>query len=103
WVSTDGGGVSRIVDGKVVDGPHVPRLRNSAAWPIIEDREGTLWIGTYADGLYRVKDGESRRFGMADGLPSDSIWALLEDRDGVLWIGSAGGLSRFREGRFEHV
>ncbi len=103
WVSTDGGGVSRIVDGRVVDTPGLAALRNSAAWPIVEDREGTLWVGTYADGLYRVKDGQTTRLGMADGLLSESIWALLEDRDGVLWVGTAAGLSRLRQGRFEHV
>jgi len=70
-VSTDGGGVTRVVGGRVVPGPDVPRLRAGVAWPVVEDREGTLWVGTYADGLFRIRDGAATHYGMADGLPSD--------------------------------
>ncbi|PYS76949.1 MAG: hypothetical protein DMF66_11925, partial [Acidobacteria bacterium] len=34
-------------------------------------------------------------------MPNDRVNSLRADKEGGLWVGTAGGLSRYREGRFE--
>ena len=65
------------------------------------DREGSLWVGTQ-DGA-AAYDGHSwKRVDLPDPERSNFVRSMLEARDGSLWFGrQAGGLSRFRNGRWE--
>ncbi len=65
-------------------------LPSSAAYAVVQDRQGYLWIGT-ADGLARF-DGahfEVYRHDPRDpaSLASNDAAAVLVDRDGQLWVG----------------
>ena len=91
------GGVSQVVDGKMLpfrlpDSPNVPDTTS-----MLRDRDGGLWIGTASHGLLHVHDGRTDRFTRSDGLSGDSIWALFEDREGNIWVATNDGLDRFRE------
>lgn len=65
-------------------------------------RDGTLWLGTNGHGIIRVGHGTPVRYAMKQGLINDFVRAFCEDRAGSLWIGTDGGLSRWRNGRFEN-
>ncbi|MEL7168933.1 MAG: two-component regulator propeller domain-containing protein, partial [Bacteroidota bacterium] len=107
WVGTDGGGVSRIEDGRVVetlraDGPS--GLASDFVNAVVETRDGTLWVGTNGDGLARCARSPSTEAGrwrcatytMDDGLPDPWVLALFEASDGTLWIGTDAGIVRAR-------
>jgi signal transduction histidine kinase/ligand-binding sensor domain-containing protein len=70
-------------------------------------RDGTIWFGLIhtRSGVCRVDRTGSgiRCFGPDDGLP-DPAWgsAFAEDSEGHVWVGCyGGGVSRFRDGRFD--
>ena len=70
---------------------------------IVQTNDGYLWLGTELglarfDGLhFTVFDRRN-----TPELKSNAIYALLEDRQGALWIGTnGGGLTRFRDGKFQ--
>lgn len=83
-------------------------LPSSAAYTVVQDRQGYLWIGT-ADGLARF-DGahfEVFRHDPRDpaSLPSNDVAAVLVDRSGRLWAGGGdNGLNLYDpvSGGFRH-
>ncbi|HVB83571.1 MAG TPA: two-component regulator propeller domain-containing protein [Rhodanobacteraceae bacterium] len=83
-------------------------LPSSAAYTVMQDRQGYLWIGT-ADGLARF-DGahfEVFRHDPRDpaSLPSNDVAAVLVDRSGQLWVGGGdNGLNLYDplSGGFRH-
>ena len=98
WIGTQGGGLNRVKDGRVVsvytmrDG-----LPGDTVTALLERADGSLWIGTAA-GLARLHRGRISAV-RADQFQSDSIRALFEGRDGALWVGtSGGGLKILRDG-----
>jgi len=69
----------------------------------VQTRDGYLWFGTY-NGLARFDGERFQAFDSANtpGLQDRRIASLFEDGQGTLWIGhEAGGITRYREGRFE--
>ena len=60
--------------------------------------DGTVWAGTAHGQLLRISGGRAAR--VAIPLPNNPITALAAIGDSV-WIGTAGGLSRYRDGRIE--
>ena len=90
WIGTDGGGIFRLQDGKVLSA-NAP-VRDISC--LLADREGTLWAGTSGHGLARLAAGNWTTFAARDGLGSDDIGYLLEDDAGNLWAGSYEGLWR---------
>lgn len=106
WVGTDGEGLYRVQDGRLLkEHPLNASLRGAAVGAINEDREGNLWVGAGGDegqegGLYRLKGGEATRYGTAEGLVSNDVRLIAVDRRGALWVGTTGGLSRFEAGKF---
>jgi len=59
--------------------------------------------GSLSAGFIYWKDSISIRYTVEDGLPDNRIRALFMDSDGSVWIGSYGGLSRWKDGRFEFI
>jgi len=106
WVGTDGRGLYRVRDGRVLkDHPLNARLQGAAVGAVNEDREGNLWVGAGGDegqegGLYRLKGGETTRYGTGEGLVSNDVRLIAVDRRGAVWVGTTGGLSRFEGGKF---
>ena len=77
---------------------------------LFEDSRGDIWIGNFApnrESLTRWEraTGTFHRYGADDGLPAFNMTiAFCEDRAGDIWIGLfAGGLARYRAGRFMTV
>ena len=67
---------------------------------LADDGAGGLWIGT-DQGLDHLYGGKIQGFNTGNGLPHNDIRALHLDPRGTLWIGtSGGGLTRYRDGRF---
>ncbi|MEM6784604.1 MAG: two-component regulator propeller domain-containing protein [Bacteroidota bacterium] len=102
WIGTDGGGVSRISAGRVVEtlraeGPS--GLASDFVNAVVETRDGAVWVGTNGDGLARcVRAGgwQCTTFSVDDGLPDPWVLALFEASDGTLWIGTDAGIVRAR-------
>jgi ligand-binding sensor domain-containing protein/signal transduction histidine kinase len=83
-------------------------LGADAIFRLFEDSRGDIWIGTLTGPAHEQltrwdrRSETFRRFGPADGLPIEAATAFCEDGQGALWIGFyAGGVARYREGRFE--
>lgn len=79
-------------------------LPSNGVTGVVQTPDGYLWVST-AEGVARF---DGMRFTTFDSLNtpairSNNVHALLVDRSGALWIGThAGGLTRYREGRFTH-
>ena len=116
WVAT-GGGLVRISEGRVLEGPRRwqfderagPPERNPAAaatgpsprpTELRFDRAGTAWLGTDR-GLFTLSGGRLRRH---PGVPAgDAVTAIHEDRRGTVWVAAGGqlhGLDAERSRRF---
>jgi ligand-binding sensor domain-containing protein len=67
------------------------------------DRRGRIWIGFGSGGgggAALVENGRLRVFGTADGVAPGTAVAITEDRSGSIWLTTAGGLHRYKDGRF---
>ena len=106
WVGTDGRGLYRLEQGRLLkEHPLNGELGGSAVGAIAEDREGNLWVGAGGDegqegGLYRLRGGEVTRYRTGDGLVSNDVRFIKQDSRGALWVGTTGGLSRLEGGAF---
>jgi signal transduction histidine kinase/ligand-binding sensor domain-containing protein len=106
WVGTDGRGLYRVRDGRLLtDHPLNASLAGSSVGAIHEDRAGNLWVGAGGDegqegGLYRLRGWETTRYRTTEGLVSNDVRFINEDRAGNLWVGTTGGLSRFKDEKF---
>ncbi len=77
----------------------LPGLQTPQA--IAFDRRTGLWVGTDA-GAAQLGAGIDRLWTPREGLPGDFAAAFQIDSHGDLWVGTVpGGVSRFRDGRFE--
>lgn len=84
-------------------------LSGDLVFGLFEDRAGDVWIGSQRDQppslvRWRRATGTFESFGPDSGLPECHFFrGFAEDPGGSLWIGCyAGGLVRFRGGRFQH-
>jgi ligand-binding sensor domain-containing protein/AraC-like DNA-binding protein len=101
WVGTDGGGISRLKEGKwSVYYTPAQGLSNNTVRAITGDKNNTLWIGT-DNGLHRLKGKEIKVFTVEDGLSAYSVSSLKLDSGGTLWIGTiGGGINLMKNGKF---
>src|SRR5262249_48898659 len=94
WVGTDGGGLTRIEDGKprtytVADG-----LAANSVLSLHEGEDGRLWVGTSGGGLSRFEGGRFTTVSTRAGLHEDVVFAIQEDAKGGVWLSGNRGLSR---------
>jgi signal transduction histidine kinase/ligand-binding sensor domain-containing protein/DNA-binding NarL/FixJ family response regulator len=107
WFGTDGGGLTKLKDGKWVNYDTDSGLPGNRVWSLLETTtqsgESTLWVGT-ANGLGRLKDNSWTIFNRESGLPDNRVYSLLEttgqESTRVLWVGTGGGLARMENGRW---
>ena len=100
WVGTRRG-LSQIKNGQVTTFSQSNGLGSDLVGALLRDRDGDLWIGTL-HGLTRFQGGRFKNYTKQDGLSGDVITDLYEGRDGAVWIATQdGGLSRFRDQRFQ--
>jgi signal transduction histidine kinase/ligand-binding sensor domain-containing protein/CheY-like chemotaxis protein len=119
WVTTVGGGLAHVLDGKSVvlareDAPVIGKLPAGQGVPFApqddtgmgeilalhEDASGALWIGTVR-GLFRWKWGHFQRISRADGLFDDRVFQILADGHGSLWMSSNRGVFRVAQAQLE--
>lgn len=98
WIGTDGGGLSRISNGKLDTLGGNDALADSRIYAICEDREGSLWVGTVGAGLHQLRDGKFTTYTTREGLAHDETLCVHESGPNGLWIGTKGGLNRLKEG-----
>ncbi len=88
----------RIVDSRILDSEHIPRIHllSDQVVSLAVDRRGWVWVGQ--DAGLTVFDGQHwRNYTQDDGLIWNDMdaYALGEDPDGSLWIGTSGGVAHF--------
>lgn len=91
WAGTDGGGLARILNGKVTRFGLADGLTNLRIGALLVDPEGAVWIGTEGGGLNRLAEGRIESLTSQDGLPNDLIRAIARDHEGTIWLGTNGG------------
>ena len=99
------GGVSRLLDGSVVNYTSSDGLPRGAKSVLLEDRDGTVWVGG-ASGLAAFDGARWRIVRVAQGEEAAAnVHALHEDRQGRLWVATSAGIFRRpgRYGPFERV
>jgi signal transduction histidine kinase/ligand-binding sensor domain-containing protein len=101
WIGTDGDGLIRIADGKVLRLTARDGLVNNFIRATMQSRDGSLWFGT-DEGVSHWNGHGFVNYQMHDGLAYFSTRALAEDRNGDIWIGTDRGLSHLRAGVFAH-
>ena len=99
WIGTNGGGLTRLRDGKFQSFGVHEGLSSEVVQFLYEDRSGAIWIGTGGGGLDRLSGGQFTAYTSKDGLADDTVFSIAEDAAGDLWIGTHGGLSRLSHGR----
>ena len=95
WIGTAGGGVSRLVKGRIerVTAPDRETSGNNVV-AFAEDRKGSLWVGT-STGLRIWRSGHLVQNEATAALGRAPIRTLLSNRGGGMWIATA------RQGLFE--
>ncbi len=80
----------------------LPGLAVSA---LVAARNGSLWVGfgDAAGGVSRIMIGHVVGYTEHDGVSKGPVAALLEDHRGTIWAGGRGGLSTFRDERWETI
>ncbi|MEM8682401.1 MAG: two-component regulator propeller domain-containing protein, partial [Pseudomonadota bacterium] len=98
WVSTKGGGISRLdkQSGAFQTFRHDPENDNSLAGnnvrTLFVDSGGVVWAGVRNGGLNSLDtDGNVRRYTLTDSGAA-SVFVVHEDSAGQLWIGADEGL-----------
>lgn len=105
WFASYGGGVSALQPSRwrVLDRRHGPSLHSIHA--IAEDPDGALWAGTWGNGLTKIAGEGLVNYTTRDGLsdwPNGYIRDVVFSRTGDLWVAADRGLSRYRNGTWQH-
>lgn len=96
-------GVSRRKDGKWTH--HMLSNGFPLSWAItlLADKAGRVWTGNFGgEGLAVFENEKWTHYTTTNGLSGNGINALMEDSDGSIWIATDGGLSHWKEGRFNN-
>jgi ligand-binding sensor domain-containing protein/signal transduction histidine kinase len=102
WMAIRGGGVGRLINGRIESLGRAEGLASDYAFSLAEDWEGGIWIAT-TGGLNRYKNGKIERLGEKEGLMGQTIRRLFVDHGGVLWVVMSDGVFQYLGGRFESV
>jgi signal transduction histidine kinase len=103
WVCSSLTGVTTW-DGRPASEPEA--IKGAAGRPCAvayRDRRGRIWIGFGSGGgggAALFENGRLHIFGTEDGLAPGTAVAMTEDRTGTVWLTTAGGLNRYKDGRF---
>lgn len=94
WLGTNGGGVSRWVDGTWKTYFPMHGLADYWVYSFAEQSDGTIWIGTWA-GLNRFDRASGRFTTYLKELVNEWVYGLAVDSKNQLWIGTEGGVNVF--------
>ena len=97
-MGTNGGGLARFRDGKIIAKYGVADgLMSNDVTSVCESRDRTVWFGSWGEGLYRLRDNKITRVNVGERLSSGIVRSIYEDHAGDIWVGTWGnGLLRFR-------
>jgi signal transduction histidine kinase/ligand-binding sensor domain-containing protein len=101
WIGTDGDGLIRIDNGKILRLTARDGLVNNFIRVILQSRDGSMWFGT-DEGVSHWTPLGFTNYQMRDGLSYFSTRALIEDKGGDIWIGTDRGLNHLHAGAFVH-
>lgn len=100
WLATAGGGLVRVVEGRVAHWLLQESPADDLVYGLAEDAEGNLWVGTAPGGLHRLRDSTVATLTASDGLADEVVESLFQDGHGRVWVGThAGGLCEVQLGR----
>jgi signal transduction histidine kinase len=102
YVTALNGRLFQVLQQKLIPVPLPGGLDALPIRNVFRDSHGTLWMGTDGQGVARLTGTGAVRYTIKQGLVNDFVRAFCEDRDGSIWIGTDGGLSRFRDGKFQN-
>ena len=101
WIGTDGDGLIRIENGKILRLTTRDGLVNNFIRVMVQSRDGSMWFGTDEGASHWTPRGFVN-YQVRNGLSYFSTRALLEDHNGDLWIGTDQGLNHLHSGTFVH-
>lgn len=94
WFGTNGGGVSRLRDGKWKTFFPMHGLADYWIYSFAEQADGTLWIGTWAGA--NSYDPKTEKFTTyVKELINEWVYGLGVDSQQRVWFGTEGGVSMF--------
>lgn len=100
WVADAAIGLLRLRGG-TAQPVAVPEGAGRHLYTLHPRTNGETWIGYFEGGIAVLdKGGRASLYDAGSGLASGAIQDIYEDVNGNLWVGTAGGLSRFRNGRW---
>jgi ligand-binding sensor domain-containing protein len=100
WICIWGGGVTKLVDGKLTTYAAAHGLGDSQVMTVREDRDGNLWMATYSSGVCKLSGETIVSFTKSEGLPELSAYKIIEDSAGRVYASTgSAGLVRIEEGR----
>lgn len=94
WLGTNGGGVSRWVDGAWKTYFPMHGLADYWVYSFAEQSDGTVWIGTWA-GLNRFDRSSGQFKTYLKELVNEWVYGLAIDSKNRIWIGTEGGVNVF--------
>jgi len=75
-----------------------PGLKNVTIRTMLRERSGALWVGTMGRDAYRIEpNGRMTRYIIGNSY----VRGFLQSEDGSVWIATDGGVSRWKNGRFD--
>jgi len=77
-----------------------PDVFNRGCLSMASDSRDRVWIGFQGGEIAVFDRGSFQIYGERDGLVPGLVLGFLEDKSGAVWVATAGGLSRFQNGRF---
>ena len=96
WFGTNGGGLSRLRDGRLETFTSSEPLANFVR-AIHEDAAGNFWVGTSGGGLNLLRGDALVALTTRHGLPDDVVYAIVDDGQGSFWMSSNRGIFRARQ------
>jgi signal transduction histidine kinase/ligand-binding sensor domain-containing protein len=67
------------------------------------DSRDRVWVGFQGGEVAVFDRGSFQIFGERDGLVPGLVLGFIEDKSGAVWVATAGGLSRYQNGRFTSI
>lgn len=102
WIATDGRGLTRLRDGKIITFSTESGLPNEYVVFMHEDRDKNLRVGTM-DGLVRFDKGNLNRESMTVEFTDAVVGPICEGPDKSIWFGTYGsGLYRMKNRQLSH-
>jgi signal transduction histidine kinase len=100
WVS-GANGVNYLTNGRLARVSFNARLRGDYPYEAHADAAGRVWFGTVAGELISYQGSKEREYTVDDGLFPGPVRVIIGDAAGQTWVAGQGGISRFKDQRFQ--